>query len=150
MNTIQDRLGPSISFITLGVSDVRKSRAFYRDMGLTEDDRSNDQVVFYDLGGHFLALFSRDALAEDAGVPPAPEHQGLASALSHNVRNASEISAILQLAEASGGTILKEASAPPWGGMRGYFADPDGFAWEIAWNPAFDFGTDEDSDATGD
>ena len=147
MNNIRKNLGQSISFITLGVSDVQQSREFYRKMGFTEDRRSNEHVVFYDLGGHFLALFSRHALAEDAGVPSAPEGQGLASSLSHNVRNASEIDSILQLAELSGGTILKNASAPPWGGMRGYFADPDGFAWEVAWTPEFVFGSD---DATGD
>ena len=143
MNNIRNNLGQSISFITLGVSDVQQSREFYRKMGFTEDHRSNEHVVFYDLGGHFLALFSRHALAEDAGMPSAPEHHGLASSLSHNVRNASEIDSILQLAEASGGVILKKASTPPWGGMRGYFADPDGFAWEVAWNPAFDFGPDD-------
>ena len=150
MSSISMNLGQSISFITLGVSDVQKSRAFYRKMGLTEDERSNEHVVFYDLGGHFLALFSRHALAADAGVPSAPENQGLTSSLSHNVRNASEIDPILQLAEASGGAILKEASSPPWGGMRGYFADPDGFAWEVAWNPAFDFGTNDAADAPQD
>ena len=128
-------LRPNISFITLGVEDLGRSRDFYRAMGLQEHPRSNEHVAFFDLGGQLLALFPRTALANDVGVPKGST-AGLTTTLSQNVRDREDIDRLLQHAAECGGRILKEASAPPWGGVRGYFADPDGFTWEIAWNPA--------------
>ena len=128
--------GLSISFVTLGVSDLARSRAFYADMGFREHARSNAQVVFYDLGGQILALFPRAALAEDAGVDPAPSGSGLAFSLSQNVPEESDVRRLLERAERSGGRITRQPSVPPWGGLRGYFSDPDGLVWEIAWNPS--------------
>lgn len=128
-------LRPNISFITLGVSDLDRSRSFYRAMGLEEHPRSNDHVAFYDMGGQMLALFPRPALAADAGLEPGTM-DGLTTTLSQNVPRKEDIRELLDRAAESGGRILTEPSAPPWGGVRGYFADPDGFAWEIAWNPA--------------
>ncbi|MHC4793511.1 MAG: VOC family protein [Planctomycetota bacterium] len=129
-------LGSAISFVTLGVTDLARSRAFYAAMGLEAHPRSNEHVVFHDLGGQIFALFPRAALAEDAGVPGSGVDAGLTASLSVNVSEESEVEAILQRAERAGGRITRPASTPPWGGVRGYFADPDGFAWEIAWNPS--------------
>ena len=127
--------GPSISFITLGVADLSRSRAFYERLGFREHARSNEHVAFYDLGGQVLALYPRIALAEDAGVDPAPPESGIDFSLSRNVAAESDVQAFLDRAEEAGGRITRKASPPPWGGLRGYFSDPDGFAWEIAWNP---------------
>lgn len=129
-------LGTSISFVTLGVADLDRSRAFYEAMGLEPHPRSNQHVVFHDLGGQVFALFSRPALAADAGVESSSANAGISASLSVNVSKKSEVEAILQRAERAGGRITRPASTPPWGGVRGYFVDPDGFAWEIAWNPS--------------
>lgn len=127
-------LRPNISFITLGVSDLERSRAFYTAMGLTEHPSSNTHVAFFDMSGQMLALFPRTALAEDAGLN-AGTQDGITTTLSQNVHEREDIDRLLQRAVDAGGSILVAPSAPPWGGVRGYFADPDGFAWEIAWNP---------------
>jgi catechol 2,3-dioxygenase-like lactoylglutathione lyase family enzyme len=128
-------LRANISFVTLGVEDLERSRTFYAAMGLVEHPRSNPHVAFFDMGGQLLALFPRAALAADAGLEPGTL-DGITTTLSQNVREREDIDRLLQRAVDAGGRILTEPSAPPWGGVRGYFADPDGFAWEIAWNPA--------------
>ena len=127
----------NISFVTLGVRDLARSRRFYVDMGLEEHPSSNDRVAFFEMGGQLFALFPREALAEDAGLHAGedPEHGRMLFSLSQNVGTRSEIDDLLERACRAGGRILREPSAPPWGGVRAYFADPDGFAWEIAWNP---------------
>ena len=129
-------LGSAISFVTLGVADLARSRAFYEAMGLEPHPRSNEQVVFHDLGGQVFALFPRTALAADAGLDVSDGDAGISASLSVNVSEASEVEAILLRAERAGGRVTRPASPPPWGGVRGYFTDPDGFAWEIAWNPS--------------
>ncbi|MAH65470.1 MAG: glyoxalase [Phycisphaerae bacterium] len=136
MTDLEPGLGSAISFVTLGVTDLPRSRAFYAAMGLEAHPRSNEHVVFHDLGGQVFALFPRAALAEDAGVPVSDATGALAASLSMNVSEESEVDAILQRAVRAGGRITRPASSPPWGGVRGYFADPDGFAWEVAWNPS--------------
>lgn len=128
-------LRPNISFITLGVTDLSRSRTFYAAMGLKEHPRSNEHVAFFDMSGQLLSLFPRPALAADAGVDPGTI-DGLITTLSQNVAEREDIDRLLQRAVESGGRILAEPSSPPWGGVRGYFADPDGFTWEIAWNPS--------------
>jgi catechol 2,3-dioxygenase-like lactoylglutathione lyase family enzyme len=128
-------LRPNISFITLGVTDLDRSRTFYTAMGLIEHPTSNPHVAFFDMSGQLLSLFPRAALAADAGLKPGTL-DGATTTLSQNVEEREDIDRLLQRAVDSGGRILVEPSAPPWGGVRGYFADPDGFAWEIAWNPA--------------
>jgi len=127
-------LRPNISFITLGVTDLDRSRTFYASMGLEEHPSSGPKVAFFDMTGQILALFPRDALAEDAGIA-AGTTEGLTVTLSQNVHERDDIDRILNRAVEAGGRILVEPSSPPWGGVRGYFADPDGNPWEIAWNP---------------
>jgi catechol 2,3-dioxygenase-like lactoylglutathione lyase family enzyme len=126
---------PAVSFITIGVLDLERSRRFYAALGFVEHPRSNPFVAFFDLGGQVLSLFPRTALAEDAAVEAAPAGGGIAFSLARNVAAESDVPALLARAVAAGGRITREPSSPPWGGVRGYFADPDGVAWEVAWNP---------------
>ena len=130
-------LRPNISFVTLGVRDLEVSRRFYAAMGLEEHSSSNDHVAFFEMGGQLFALFTREQLAADAGLEAGdgPEQSRLTFALAQNVRKRADLDAILVRAVKAGGRVLREPSAPPWGGVRAYFADPDGFAWEVAWNP---------------
>lgn len=123
-----------VSFITLGVTDLPRSRAFYEALGFEASARSDEHVTFFDLSGLVLALFPRVALAKDA-ASEAGDPNGLVFSLSRNVGEECDVQAVLATAERAGGRILRTPSKPPWGGLRGYFADPDGFAWEIAWNP---------------
>ena len=126
-----------LSLVTLGVRDLAASRAFYRRLGWMESPPSNDHVAFFQCGGMVFALWSRDALAEDAGV--GTPGKGFANiSLAQNVRSKEAVDAVLAEAKKAGATILKPGSEAFWGGYTGYFADPDGFAWEVAWNPGFE------------
>ncbi len=127
---------PRLSFVTLGVADVARSRAFYERLGFSASKASNEAVTFFNAGGVVLALFGRKALAEDAGVANAPAaFSGVA--LAHNVRSEADVDAVLAEATAAGGRIVKPAQRAAWGGWTGYFADPDGHLWEVAHNPFF-------------
>ena len=127
---------PRISFITLGVADLERSTRFYEDgMGLPRL-KAPPSVSFFELGRTWLALYPRELLALDAGVPVGGSgFPGFA--LAHNVRSRQEADRLLQDAQAAGGRIVKPAQPAEWGGYSGYFADPDGFLWEVAWNPGF-------------
>ncbi len=129
---------PRVSLVTLGVADVAKARAFYEALGFTASPASQDTVTFMDAGGVVLGLFGRDALAEDAHV--ADTGSGFSGVtLAHNVRSEAEVDATLEHAKACGARILKPAQKVFWGGYSGYFADPDGHLWEVAYNPFFPF-----------
>jgi uncharacterized protein len=122
-----------LSLVTLGVGDLERSRRFYEALGWR---RSGDQaeVVFFQAGGMVLALWTRAALAEDARVPAAGSgFRGIA--LAYNTRSREEVDLVLDEAKAAGATIPKPAEEVFWGGYAGYFADPDGHLWEVAWNP---------------
>jgi len=125
-----------LSVVTLGVADLERSRRFYEaGLGWTASPASQDGVVFFQLGGLVLALYPRPALAEDSGLPdtPAPRFSGIT--LAYNVRSRDEVADVLETAVEAGGTLLKPARDVFWGGHSGYFADPDGHTWEVAWNP---------------
>jgi uncharacterized protein len=125
-----------LSLVTLGVRDLAASRAFYNRLGWRESPAGNAEVAFFQCGGLVFALWGRDALAEDAGVQA--DGAGFASiSLAHNVRSEEDVDVTLKEAEKAGARILKPAAGTSWGGRTGYFADPDGFAWEVAWNPGF-------------
>jgi catechol 2,3-dioxygenase-like lactoylglutathione lyase family enzyme len=132
-------MDPWISLITLGVRDVERSRRFYRDgLGWPESTASTEteDVAFFQAGGVALALYKRELLAADAGL--SPEGSGFAGfALAHNVAERGLVDAALEAAVDAGGTLLKPGTEAEWGGYTAYFADPDGFLWEIAWNPSF-------------
>jgi predicted lactoylglutathione lyase len=125
-----------LSLITLGVADVRASRAFYERMGWKASSAGGDDVAFFQLGGVVLSVYGREHLARDAGLPP--EGSGFGGiALAHNVRSKGEVDALLTEAEKAGGRVISKAEDKFWGGYSGYFADPDGHPWEVAWNPGF-------------
>jgi predicted enzyme related to lactoylglutathione lyase len=133
MTTMQ----PRVSLITLGVRDLPRARAFYEQgMGWPVSSASNESVCFFQLPGMALALYGREALAEDAHVPP--EGQGFRGiTLAYNTHSKAEVDAVIAHACRVGGTLLKPAQDVFWGGYSGYFADPEGHLWEVAWNPFF-------------
>lgn len=125
-----------VSFITLGVADLARSRAFYIALGWQESSGSQAEIAFFKAGSVVFALFQREALADDANVAPAGAgFQGFT--LAHNVASEEAVSNTLAEAVAAGATLARPAEKVFWGGFRGYFADPDGFLWEVCWNPFF-------------
>jgi hypothetical protein len=128
---------PRVSFITLGVRDLERATSFYKDvLRLPQLPSPPGVVSFFEMGKTWLSLFPRKDLAADAGVPA--EGSGFPGfALAHNVRSIEEVDALLAEAAAGGGRIVKPGHATDWGGYAGYFADPDGFLWEVAWNARF-------------
>ncbi len=131
----------TISFITLGVANLERSRRFYRSLGWRESSGSQAEVAFFQVGNVGFALFGREALADDAGV--AAGGTGFAGfTLAHNVGSDAAVSATLDEAVAAGGSLVKAGERAPWGGFRGYFADPDGFLWEVCFNPFFPLDAD--------
>lgn len=125
-----------INLITLGVADVAASAAFYERLGWRRSAAGGDSIVFFDCGGVVLALFGKDDLARDAGAAPGGTgFRGVA--LAHNVTDRHEIEPTLSKAVRAGGRLAKPAAEADWGGFSGYFADPDGHLWEVAWNPHF-------------
>lgn len=120
-----------ITAVTLNVADVAASVAFYGRLGLKAHTVMDD-VAFLDMNGAVLCLFN--GLAADAGVVSQRREIGL-SAVAQNVRTPEEVDAILQEAKAAGASITRPAHQADWGGRSGYFTDPDGHLWEIAWNP---------------
>jgi hypothetical protein len=126
---------PRISIITLGVSDLERSVIFYRDgLGLPTTYKEGEGIAFFQLKGTFLALYPSDALAEDACLPPQRARFG-GMTLAHNVSSKEQADKVIAQALAAGAHLLKPAADTFWGGYSGYFADPDGHPWEVAWNP---------------
>jgi catechol 2,3-dioxygenase-like lactoylglutathione lyase family enzyme len=125
-----------LSFVTLGVSDLARATRFYEEvLGLPRLETS-PEITFFELGQTWLSLYPRELLAADAGVPA--EGSGFTGfTLAHNVRSAEAVDALLAEVAAAGGRIVKVGTHAEWGGYSGYFADPDGFLWEVAWNPHF-------------
>jgi len=129
---------PRLSLVTLGVSDVRRSRVFYEALGFKAGRASEESVTFFPAGGVVLALFGRSTLAEDATVADSkPGFSGVA--LAHNARSEGDVDKALKEAVAAGAKLIKPAGKTFWGGYAGYFADPDGHLWEVAHNPYFGF-----------
>jgi catechol 2,3-dioxygenase-like lactoylglutathione lyase family enzyme len=125
-----------LSLITLGVSDLTRSTEFYNRLGWRRSLANTEGITFFQAGGMALALYPRHELAKDATV--APEGQGFSGVtLAYNTRNRHEVDSVLKEAQAAGATLVKPAEEAFWGGYSGYFADPDGFLWEVAWNPQF-------------
>jgi uncharacterized protein len=130
-----------VSLITLGVADLRRSRSFYERLGWKRANAKADGIVFFQAGGMGLALYPRIELAKDANV--LPDGQGFNGiTLAYNARTRDEVDSVLAQAVAAGAKLLKPAQEAFWGGYDGYFADPDGFLWEVAWNPSFPIAED--------
>ena len=129
-----------ISFVTLGVADLERSRAFYQGGFGWKSVFENPQIIFYQMNGLVLGTFDIDALAEDIGRPVKP---GLnSSTVAHNVTSREAVDTVVAALLGAGGTLLRAPDEPPHGGYRGYVADPDQHAWEIAWMPGIRIGED--------
>ena len=125
-----------ISLITLGVQDLATSTAFYEAIGWQRSMRQAEGVSFFQCGGLAFALWPWTNLAADAGV--SPERSGAGGfALAYNTRTREEVDAVLAEVAALGAVIVKPAAEVFWGGYSGYFSDPDGNLWEVAFNPHF-------------
>lgn len=129
-----------LSVVTLGVADLARARRFYEALGWRRGNE-HDEVVFFQAGGMVVSLFARAALAADAGIADAGGGFG-GIALAYNARSKEEVDAALAEAAAAGAEILKPAQETFWGGYAGYFADPDGHPWEVAWNPGWTIAPD--------
>ncbi|WP_338719686.1 VOC family protein [Devosia sp. XK-2] len=125
-----------MAVMTLGSTDLERAKRFYANGFGWKLAFENPEIVFYQMNGFVLGLFLQSALETDMG------RQGLAAgpgayALAHNVREQAQVEPLMQQLLDAGGTLIRPADAPPHGGYRGYVADPDGHAWEVAWNPAW-------------
>ena len=123
-----------ISMVTLGVLNLETAKKFYVEGLGWKPVYEDREILFFQAGGTVFALFMRNQLAADFAADSATFGRA-AMALAYNVREKSEVDPLLQRAEAAGARILRPAREAVWGGYSGYFSDPDGFAWEIAWNP---------------
>lgn len=127
---------PRVSFITLGVSNLERSVRFYDKVFGFPRLPSTPAIAFFELGRTWLALYPREHLAADIGVPS--ESNGFPGfTLAHNVRSKEEVDRVMAEVEAAGARVVKKAATAVWGGYSGYVADPDNFFWEIAFNPQF-------------
>lgn len=125
-----------LSIVTLGVDDLARSRAFYEALGWRVASEENaDSIVCFTLNGIGFALYPRAKLAEDIGSEHGSGRATGAVTLACNVREREQVAEVLDEAQRAGATIVKPAQAVFWGGHSGYFADPDGHLWEVAWNP---------------
>ncbi len=129
-----------LTLVTLGVADFDRALKFYEALGWKKSSASQADVAFFQMNGLGLALYPADLLAKDAHVAPKPPDFG-GITLAINVHSKGDVAAYLYEAVRAGGTVLKPAQDAFWGGHAGYFADPDGYPWEVAWNPGF--GLDE-------
>jgi catechol 2,3-dioxygenase-like lactoylglutathione lyase family enzyme len=134
---------PRVSLVTLGVADLAASYRFYKDgLGLPTTRTPEDGIVFFQTTGATLALYPYAKLAEDVGPGwdvPRSKFPGIT--LAHNVREKAQVDEVMALASKAGAEIVKPAQETFWGGYSGYFTDPDGYLWEVAWG-AFDFNED--------
>jgi catechol 2,3-dioxygenase-like lactoylglutathione lyase family enzyme len=132
---------PRISVITICVDDLERSLRFYRDglglptQGVIGAEFEHGAVAFFELqGGIALAIWPRQSVAYDTGIPVGPPSP-TEFTLGHNVSSSEEVDAVMEQARDAGATIVKQAQDTFWGGYSGYFQDPDGHLWEVVWNP---------------
>ena len=133
---------PRLSVLTLAVSDLERSLAFYRDglglptEGIVGREFEHGAVAFFELsGGLRLAIWAQADVAHDTGLPLTPPSP-TAFTLGHNVSRREEVDEVVGQAQRAGAEILKAPHETFWGGYAGYFRDPDGHVWEVVWNPA--------------
>jgi uncharacterized protein len=144
--TKQDGVGAvpaQLGIVTLGVADLSRSIAFYEALGWDRAASSIDgEICWFHTADTNIGLFGREDLAVDAGVPNDPPQRFAGFTLAINVEAEDDVAVALQAAVDAGATLVKPAVRGDWGGVSGYFSDPDGFLWEIAWNPGFPIGDD--------
>jgi hypothetical protein len=130
-----------ISLVTLGVADVARATSFYEALGWRRSTASVPGTVsFFATGGALLSLYGTADLTADAHVAPRTGAGFRGTSLAVNVASPAEVDAAMRIAADAGATITAPAAQAPWGGYIGYFADPDGHLWEVAWNPGFPLG----------
>lgn len=129
-----------ISLITLGVTDLARARAFYEALGWRGQEI--EETVFFQAGGLAVILWSWEKLAADAGLRDGGPGGSGSMGLAHNVRSRTEVDTVLAAAAGAGAEITQPARETFYGGYAGYFRDPDGHLWEIAWNPGFTLDAD--------
>ena len=132
---------PRITLITIGVDDLERALRFYRDglglptEGIVGQEFEHGSVAFFNLqAGLKLAIWPRDSIAHDTGLPRGNPN-ATEFTIGHNVASKAEVDAVISQAEDAGATVVKAAQETFWGGYAGYFQDPDGHLWEVAWNP---------------
>ncbi len=130
----------NLTIVTLGVSDLERSARFYADLGWEQRGDLADGIVWFKTSGSWVGLFGHDALAEDARleavpVEDLPAFRGVTLAL--NLASEAEVDRAFTRVQEVGGRVVKPAERMSWGGYSGYFADPDGHLWEIAFAPMF-------------
>ena len=133
-----------ISIITLGVRDMERSYRFYHDsLGFPAVNKPEDGIVFFQTAGTRRAIYPLDSLAEDVSPGIDSERAGFPGmTLAHNTHTKDEVEIVLELAKDAGGLIVKSAQDADWGGYHGYFTDPDGYYWEVAWAAFWEFNED--------
>jgi catechol 2,3-dioxygenase-like lactoylglutathione lyase family enzyme len=124
-----------ISVVTLGCADLIRSKQFYAEGFGWKPVFENEEIIFYQMNGLMLGIFALSSLETDMNRGGSVRPAGFA--LGHNVLTKDDVEPLIERLAAAGGAILRPADAPPHGGFRGYVADPDGHAWEIAWNAAW-------------
>ncbi len=129
-----------ITIITLGVMDFQKSYNFYTGLGFKTDAKPTDHIAFLKTNGTVLAIYPFDKLAEDINPDVSKERSAFSGiTLAHNVKQKMDVNAVLSQAQEAGGRIVKEAQDAFWGGYHGYFSDPDGYFWEVAYFDQFKY-----------
>lgn len=131
---------PRMSMITLGVADLDKATNFYEQVLATPPNKTHDGVRFIELPGVWLSLYPLAELAKDIAPDVPATRSGFAGfSIAHNTRSEAEVREIFARVSAAGGKIVKEPQATFWGGFSGYFSDPDGYYWEVAYGEMFSF-----------
>jgi predicted lactoylglutathione lyase len=137
------RVEQRISLITLGVSDLSRAKRFYEALGWRGQEV--ERTVFFQAGGMAVVLWGEDQLAADAGLVGGEEGAGgsfRGMSLAQNVRSRVEVDSVIAVARSAGASVTREPAETFYGGYAGYFTDPDGHAWEVAYNPGFTLGED--------
>jgi predicted lactoylglutathione lyase len=129
-----------ISLITLGVDDLDRARRFYEALGWSGQEL--EETVFFQAGGMAFVLWGREKLRADSGVPVGAVGTFDGVVLAHNVRSEADVDNVVAAAARSGGTVTRDPGKTFYGGYAGYFTDPDGHSWEIAYNPGFPLAED--------
>ncbi|MCG9676678.1 VOC family protein [Vibrio sp. Isolate24] len=134
---------PRISIITLGVSQLKTSFDFYTKLGFESAQTPEEGIVFFKTRGTCLALYPLEALADDVSPDFTAKRAGFSGiTLAHNTRSKDEVDDILRVAVEAGGKLVKPAQDVFWGGYSGYFSDPDGYLWEVAYGDCWEFNDD--------
>ena len=131
---------PRVTVITFGVSDLNESTKFYKSVLGTSPNTSYEGVTFIELPGAWISLYPLENLAKDISPDVQKNRREFSGiTLAYNAKSREDVISIIERARSAGARVVKEPQETFWGGFGGYFADPDGYYWEVAWGPMFDF-----------